>query len=209
MPDTPQERYPLKYEVSVAIMLKLSAYLTVNTRSFHFKHQVVNVEQEHNQWSSSESEGTIANRCGQNARRVTSGFRRELHEICALLRYYAACIGKPSQKFRDKLTVPSTTVKKILNFLILEDGTVSMSRNVGKDFYSKTNQMHQCLKFILFGVKFYMFRTVFPTILRSSKTVYTAAVSVWHMSVAVCTVLNSWWWTERPSETCRVLLQIQ
>ena len=25
--------------------------------------------------------------------------------------------------------------------------------------------------------------------------------------VAVCTVLNSWWWTERPSETCRVSLQ--
>jgi hypothetical protein len=31
------------------------------------------------------------------------------------------------------------------------------------------------------------------------------AVSVWHMPVAVCTVLNSWWWTERPSETYRVL----
>jgi len=24
------------------------------------------------------------------------------------------------------------------------------------------------------------------------------------MPVAVCTVLNSWWWTERPPETCRV-----
>ena len=49
------------------------------------------------------------------------------------------------------------------------------------------------------------------------KTVYTAtgicqtdtavrllgglAVSVWHIPVAVCTVLNTWWWTERPSET--------
>jgi len=33
------------------------------------------------------------------------------------------------------------------------------------------------------------------------------AVSVWQMHVAVCTVLNSWWWTERPSETCRVLQQ--
>jgi len=32
-------------------------------------------------------------------------------------------------------------------------------------------------------------------------------VSVWHMPVAVCTVLNSSWWTERPSETCRVLFQ--
>jgi len=24
------------------------------------------------------------------------------------------------------------------------------------------------------------------------------------MPVAVCTVLNSWWWTERPSEMCSV-----
>jgi len=33
------------------------------------------------------------------------------------------------------------------------------------------------------------------------------AVSVWQMPVAVCTVVNPWWWTERPSETCRVLFQ--
>ena len=32
-------------------------------------------------------------------------------------------------------------------------------------FYSKTNQMHQCIKFILFGVTQYMFRTVFPSII--------------------------------------------
>jgi len=30
-------------------------------------------------------------------------------------------------------------------------------------FYSKTNQMHQCIKFISFGVTIYMFWTVFPT----------------------------------------------
>ena len=34
-----------------------------------------------------------------------------------------------------------------------------------------------------------------------------AAESVWHIPDAVCTVLDSWRWTERPSETCRVLLQ--
>ena len=33
------------------------------------------------------------------------------------------------------------------------------------------------------------------------------AVSVWHMPFAVCTVLNSWWWTKRLSETCRVSFQ--
>jgi len=38
-------------------------------------------------------------------------------------------------------------------------------------FYSKTNQMHHCLKFILFyfGMTLYMFRTVFPSIVRSSR----------------------------------------
>jgi len=25
------------------------------------------------------------------------------------------------------------------------------------------------------------------------------------MPVAVCTVLNCWWWAERPSETCSVI----
>jgi hypothetical protein len=32
-----------------------------------------------------------------------------------------------------------------------------------------------------------------------------ATEPVWHIPDAVCTVLNSWWWTERPSETCRVI----
>ena len=83
------------------------------------------------------------------------------------------------------------------------------------------------------GVTLFMFHTVFLSIIRSS-TVHTArgicqrdtaicllagtrwnwfhlvpaskqsAVSVWHMPVSVCTVLNCWWWTQRPSETCRV-----
>ena len=34
-------------------------------------------------------------------------------------------------------------------------------------FYSKTNEMHQCLKFICFEVALYMFRTVSPSIIRS------------------------------------------
>ena len=34
-----------------------------------------------------------------------------------------------------------------------------------------------------------------------------SGTSVWHMPVAVCTVLNSWGWTERPSKTCRVSFQ--
>jgi len=36
---------------------------------------------------------------------------------------------------------------------------------------------------------------------------YQTAVSVWHVPVAVCTVLDSWWWTERPSKTCSMSFQ--
>jgi hypothetical protein len=34
-----------------------------------------------------------------------------------------------------------------------------------------------------------------------------SAEFVWHIPDAVCTVLDSWWWKKRRSETCRVLLQ--
>jgi hypothetical protein len=33
-----------------------------------------------------------------------------------------------------------------------------------------------------------------------------SAETVWHIPDAVFTVVDSWWWTERPSERCRVLL---
>ena len=36
-----------------------------------------------------------------------------------------------------------------------------------------------------------------------------SGISVSHMPVPVCTVFNSRWWTERPSEACTVLLQIK
>ena len=36
-------------------------------------------------------------------------------------------------------------------------------------FYSKTNQMHQCTKLFYFGMTLYMFRTVFPSIISSSR----------------------------------------
>ena len=41
-------------------------------------------------------------------------------------------------------------------------------QNYFNNSYSKTNQMHQCIKFILFGVTLYMFRTVFLSIISSS-----------------------------------------
>ena len=70
--------------------------------------------------------------------------------------------------------------------------------------------MHQCITFIIFwndtshvsdgvSVHHQEFKTVHTTTYICQT--YTA---VWQMSVAVCRVLNSWWWTETPSETCRV-----
>jgi hypothetical protein len=69
----------------------------------------------------------------------------------------------------------------------------------------------------------YMFRTVFSSIIRILRLyiqhqVYVIQVlwllasgnatePVWHIHDAVCTVLDSWWWTKRPSETCTVLFQ--
>jgi len=33
-----------------------------------------------------------------------------------------------------------------------------------------------------------------------------SAKPVWHILIAVCTVLDSWWWTENLSETCRAYI---
>jgi hypothetical protein len=49
---------------------------------------------------------------------VISGFRRDFDHICALLGCYAASSGNPLPTFRD--------------FLILEYGTNTLSRNVSK-----------------------------------------------------------------------------
>ena len=71
------------------------------------------------------------------------GFRREVDEKCALLRYYAASSGNFLPTFRDDLPVlsaPPTLFpiytrywdKRLsLGFLTPEDGTDRLSRNVG------------------------------------------------------------------------------
>jgi len=73
-----------------------------------------------------------------------------------------------------------------------------------KNSYNKTNQMHSFLKFT-FRIKLYMFRTVPLSIIRSF-SLYTQHITY---TIAMCTVKNSWWWTEELSETCRVLFQKQ
>ena len=59
-----------------------------------------------------------------------------------------------------------------------------------------------------FGMTRYMFRPVFPSdfCLLAAANKQTE-VSVWQTPVATCIVLKSWWWTEKPYETCRVSFQ--
>jgi hypothetical protein len=59
---------------------------------------------------------------------VISGFRRDADEICALLGYNAASSGNPWPTFRDNVSVKKSKKSPTL----LEDGTDTLSRNVGK-----------------------------------------------------------------------------
>jgi hypothetical protein len=58
---------------------------------------------------------------------MISGFCCDVDEICALLEHYATSNGSPLLTFRDSVSVPSSR-----NFLTLEDGTNTLSRNVNK-----------------------------------------------------------------------------
>jgi len=83
--------------------------------------------------------------------------------------------------------------------------------------------MHNISNLFYFGTTIYMFWAAFPSIIRSLRLyiqhrVYVIQV-LWLLASkqstnlcdiipdAVCTVLDSWWWMERPSETCRILFQ--
>jgi hypothetical protein len=66
---------------------------------------------------------------------LMSGFRRDVDEICGLLGYYAASCGNCLPTFRDKVSVPSSWVKspnREGKLLTREDGTDTLSRNIGK-----------------------------------------------------------------------------
>jgi hypothetical protein len=100
-------------------------------------------------------------------------------------------------------------------------------------FLSTTNKM-QRVKYFLFLSVLYMFRAVFPLIIRSSKTVHASLhtcqtylllpliqVSSKSSTLAVAAnnfdkypmlhveFLSSWWWAEKPLETCRALTTIK
>jgi hypothetical protein len=65
---------------------------------------------------------------------LISGFRHDVDDICALLGYYATSCGNCLPTFRDNVSVPSSRVKSPSRkgLLTREDGTDTLSRNVGK-----------------------------------------------------------------------------
>jgi hypothetical protein len=66
---------------------------------------------------------------------MTSGFLRKLDDICDLLGYYAVYSDRHLPTFRDKLSVPSSKVKKSEKNLYLTD---SLFRNVGNELLLHT-----------------------------------------------------------------------
>jgi hypothetical protein len=68
---------------------------------------------------------------GVNFGRKIISFEKTGLENCALLGCYVASNGVSLPTFREKLSVPSSRVKK--SFLTLEDGNDNLSRNVGKE----------------------------------------------------------------------------
>ena len=81
------------------------------------------------------------------------------------------------------------------------------------------NQLEALTSRIYFGMKLYMFRTVPLSTIRSLFTVHAATLvpswscskavykPVWHIPLLSVEWMNSWWWTEEMSETCRVSCQ--
>ena len=64
---------------------------------------------------------------------VISGFRRDVDEICPLLVCGSIWSnGSSVPTFRDNVSVPSSRIKTSPDFLILEEGTYTLSLNVGK-----------------------------------------------------------------------------
>jgi len=92
----------------------------------------------------------------------------------------------------------------LYSFTVVHIDTFNIHRSVHR-WYIYRVQPKRCsvLQFIYFCKTLYMFQTGFPSIIRSSKLHIQRQVLVWQIPDAVCAVLSSWWWTGKPSETCR------
>jgi hypothetical protein len=62
---------------------------------------------------------------------VTSGFRPDVDETCALLRHYLASNGDPLPTFRDNVSLPSSRVNKFKKM-----GPIGFPEKSVKDYHS-------------------------------------------------------------------------
>jgi len=94
------------------------------------------------------------------------------------------------------------------NTLHVSDG-LSVRHQQFKTVHAATGicQTHTAV-WLLAGITLYMFRTVFPSVIRSSRLCIQQQSYAKQILPTTCLrEWDSWWWTGRPSETCRVLLQ--
>jgi len=97
---------------------------------------------------------------------------------------------------------------QFLTFILFCSSTLHVSEGFSVHHQeSKTIRTASCVRqtdsadCLLAGTRWNWFQFhIVPTSKQSAK-------SVWRTHDAVRIVLDSWWWTERPSETCRVLLR--
>ena len=125
----------------------------------------------------------------------------------------------PAFQTLDILTVPSQYLLSLMTSLIHNLEFFTFHSSIHSISTIRTLQKHRPSYFtfhFIFGIKLYMFRTVPLPIIRS----FSLYTQQWYViqvcclqavskpvSIAVCTVKNSWWWTEELSKTCRVLFQ--
>ena len=66
---------------------------------------------------------------------MISDFRRELDENCPLLGFYATSSGNFSPKFRDNISVPSSSVKNT-DCVVTQQSAVLMHLSVSENFFT-------------------------------------------------------------------------
>jgi hypothetical protein len=114
---------------------------------------------------------------------------------------------------------PTVLHMDLVALVVLGDGSLNMWATY---CYSAPNRMRLFLKlFILVKRSTYFWRSFCPSSGAQNCTygnrhmsnsccclllvdARQVAAAIWHMPVAICAVLSSWWWTERPSKTCTV-----
>jgi hypothetical protein len=101
--------------------------------------------------------------------------------------------------------------------MLIHYNKIDVHVTVHRDKFLIINQLDAPISQIYFGMKLYMLQTVPLSIIRS----FSLYTQQWYMSyrfadslqtcmtytIAVCTLKNSWWWTEELSEICRVSFQ--